>query len=81
MAILKFLWERGHATPLMVSGYWTKDMEFWEGGSAFVLTGKEEKAWTPSRVIWIRYDRSRHPSPTKILPTEKKNLRKIKQDR
>jgi hypothetical protein len=34
-----------------------------------VLTGKEKRLWTPSRVIWIRYDRGR---PLKILATEKK---------
>jgi hypothetical protein len=65
--ILEILWERGQATKLsqsislMISGYWTKDMVFWERGSVFVLIRKKEGLWTPSRVIWIRYDRGRLP--------------------
>ena len=61
MVILKFLWERGQAIFVMLSSYWTKDVLFWERGSAFVLTGMEKRLWTPSRVIWIRYDRGRPP--------------------
>jgi hypothetical protein len=61
VVILKFLWERGQAKRLMISGYWAKDLLFWEKGSAFVLTGKESRLWTSSRVIWIRYDRGRTP--------------------
>ena len=61
VVILKFLWERGQAIPLMISSYWTSDMLFWERGSVFVLTGKEKRLWTLSRVIWIRYDRGRPP--------------------
>lgn len=45
---LKFLWERGQAKRLMISGYWTKDLLFWKKVSAFVLTGKEKRLWTPS---------------------------------
>jgi hypothetical protein len=41
VVILKFLWERGQAIPLMISDYWNKDMLFWERGSVFVLTGKD----------------------------------------
>lgn len=65
VVILKFLWERGQAIkliqsiPLMIPGYWTEDMLF--GERAFMLTGKEKRLWTPSRVIWISYDRGRPP--------------------
>jgi hypothetical protein len=41
--------------------YWTKDRLFWERGSIFVLIGKNKRLWTPSKVIWIRYDRGRSP--------------------
>jgi hypothetical protein len=37
----------------LISGFWTKDMLFWEGGSVFVLTGKDTRLWTPFKVIWI----------------------------
>jgi hypothetical protein len=46
---------------VIISGYWTKDMLFWENASAFVLTKKENRLWTPFRVIWISYDRRRLP--------------------
>jgi hypothetical protein len=36
-------------------------MLFLERGFVFVLTGKEKRLWTTSRVIWIRYDRGRLP--------------------
>jgi hypothetical protein len=55
--ILKILWKRGHdiniihPIPLMISGYWTRDMLLWERDSVFVLTGTEKNLWTPSRVI------------------------------
>ena len=45
----------------MTSGCWIKEMLFWERGSVFVLIGKEKRFWTPSRVIWISYDRGRPP--------------------
>jgi hypothetical protein len=56
VVILKFLWVRGQVIPLMISSYWTKDILFGEKGAAFVLTGKEKRLWTPSRVIWTRCD-------------------------
>lgn len=64
--ILKILWERGQnragpkrkelaklnqSIPLMISGYWTKDMVFWERGSAFMLIGKKRRLWTTFTVI------------------------------
>ena len=75
--ILKNFWKRDLAVPLMISGYWTKDMLFLERGSVFVLTGKEKRLWTPSRVIWIRYDRGRPPED---LGYGKEKFKKIKQD-
>ena len=73
--ILKIIWERGQnraglktkeanlnqSVHLIILGYWTKGMLFWERGSIFVLIGKNKRLWTPSKVIWIRYDRERSP--------------------
>ena len=71
LVMLKFFWERDLAIPLMNSDYWTKDMLFWKKNSVFVLIGKENKLWLPSRVIWIRYDRGVPPEDLKTL--EKSN--------
>jgi hypothetical protein len=46
--ITLFLCERVQAKGF--SGYWLKDMIFWEKGSTFVFTEKEIRLWTPSRV-------------------------------
>ena len=43
VVILDFLWERGQAKHLMISGCWTKELLFLEKGSTFVLTGKENR--------------------------------------
>ena len=54
----------------MILSYWTKDMLFGERGYVFVLTGKEKRLWTPSKVIlsdMIGED------PLKIMDAEKKN--------
>jgi hypothetical protein len=61
----------------MISGYWTKVMLFWERDS--VLTGKEKKLWTPSKVICIRYDRGRPPED--LSHRQKRKFEKIKQHR
>ena len=61
VVILNFFWNGGQALPLMISGYWTKVMLFWARGSAFVLTGKEKRLWTLSRLMWIRYNRESPP--------------------
>ena len=45
----------------MISGYWTKDMVFWERGFVFVLKGKKKRFWTPSKVIRIRFDKIENP--------------------
>ena len=71
--VILFLWERGQAKHLMISSYWKKDMLFWERGSVFVLIGKKKRLWTPSRVIWIRYDRGR---PSEDLEKFEKNQRR-----
>jgi hypothetical protein len=82
--ILKILWERGEASklnqsiPRTISGYLTKDMQFWERGSEFVLIGKKQRLWIPSRVIWIRYDRGR---PSEDLGSRKEIFERIKQNR
>jgi hypothetical protein len=52
-------------------------MLFWEKGSASVLTGKEKRLWTPSRVIWIKFDRGR-PLKTLIQSEKKKKIKKTK---
>jgi hypothetical protein len=78
VVVLKFLWERGQDIPLMISGYWSKDMLFWKRDSVFVLTRKEKRLWTPSRVIWIRYDKGR---PPETLGYRREKFEKIKQDR
>jgi hypothetical protein len=61
LVILKFFWEKSQAIPLTISNY----MLFWESGSVFVLTVKERRLWTPSRIIWIRHDRGRPPEDLK----------------
>jgi hypothetical protein len=53
-------------------------MLFEERGSVFVLTGKEKRLWTSSRVIWIRDDKGRTPED---LGYRKEKFEKIKQDR
>ena len=44
-----------------ISDYWVKDMLIWEKGFVFVFLEKVIKVFTPSRVIWIRFDRGRPP--------------------
>ena len=55
--VILFLWERGQNKGF--SGYWLKDMLIWEKGFVFVFLEKVIKVFTPSRVIWIRFDRGR----------------------
>ena len=62
----------------MILGHWNKDMILWERGFAFVLIGKKKRLWTPSGVIWIRYDGGR---PSEDLGYRKEKNLKIKQDR
>jgi hypothetical protein len=62
----------------VVSGYWTNDLPSLERGPVFVLTGKEKKHWTPSRVICVRYYRGRPPED---FGYRKENFEKIKQNR
>ena len=72
MVISLFFWERGQSQSL--SGYWLKDTLVWEKGFMFVSIEKVIKPWTPSRVIWIRYDKGR---PHKEL----EKCKRIKQKR
>jgi hypothetical protein len=44
--ILKVLWERSQPKQFLIASYWTKNMLFWEKGSAFVLTGKVNRHWS-----------------------------------
>ena len=53
--------------PLVISGYWTKNMLFLERGFSFVLTGKVKGLWTPSKVLWVRYGRGRPPEDLEKL--------------
>jgi hypothetical protein len=57
--VILFLWERGQNKSF--SGYWPKDMLIWEKGFVFVFLDKVISVYTPSRVIWIRYDKGRPP--------------------
>ena len=57
--VILFLWERGQNKGF--SGYGLKDMLIWEKGFVFVFLEKVIKVFTPSRVIWIRFDRGRPP--------------------
>ena len=43
------------------SSYWLKEMLIWEKDFVFVFLEKVIKVFTPSRVIWIRFDRGRPP--------------------
>ena len=55
----KQLWERGQARSF--PGYWVKGVLIWEEGFVFVFLEKMISVYTPSRVIWIRYDKGRPP--------------------
>ena len=57
VVVLLFLWDRGQATGF--PGYQLKDMLIWGKGFVFVFLEKVIKVFTPSRVIWIRFDRAR----------------------
>jgi hypothetical protein len=84
VVILKFLWERDQAIkliqsiPLMTSGYWKKDMLFWETGSVFVLTGSR-KGFGPLPE-WYGSDMTRE-DPPEDFGNRKEKFETIKQDR
>jgi hypothetical protein len=59
VVVLLFLWVRGQATGF--SGYWMKVILIWGKGFIFLFLEKVIKVFTPSRVIWIRFDRGRPP--------------------
>jgi hypothetical protein len=56
---LLFLWDRGQAAGF--PGYQLKDMLIWGKDFVFVFLEKVIKVLTPSRVIWVRFDRGRPP--------------------
>jgi hypothetical protein len=72
VVVLLFLWDRGQATGFC--GYQLKDVLIWGKGFVFVFLEKVIKVFTPSRLIWIRFDRGRTPenyipeNETKSLP-------------
>jgi hypothetical protein len=69
--VIFFFWERGQKG---VSGYWLKDMLFWEKGCVFAFLEKIFSVYIPSRVIWIRFGRDRHPrEPDSRKSNEKKS--------
>ena len=68
--VILFLWERGQNKGF--SGYWLKDMLIWEKGFVFAFLEKVISVYTPSRVIWIRFDRGR---PPKELDSRESNKR------
>jgi hypothetical protein len=68
MGTILLLWERGQNKGF--SGYCLKDMLIWEKGFVFVFF---EKVYTPSRVIWIRYDEGRPPEELDSRETNKKS--------
>jgi hypothetical protein len=80
----KPLWERSWdiklipSVPLMNADYRTKDMLFGGKGSVFVLTGKEKRFWTPSRVIWIRWWFISDRKTPEDFSCRKEKFRKIK---
>jgi hypothetical protein len=59
MVVLLFLWDRRQATGF--PDYQLKDMLIWVKGFVFVVLEKVIEVFIPSRVIWIRFNRGRHP--------------------
>ena len=70
VVILLFLWDRGQATGF--PGCQLKDMLIWGKGFVFVFLEKVIKVFTPSRVIWIRFDRGRPPEELDSRESNKK---------
>ena len=56
-----FIVPLGQRASYWFFGYWQKDMLIWGKGFVFVFLEKVIKVFTPSRVIWIRFDRGRPP--------------------
>ena len=70
VVVLLFLWDRGQATGF--PGYQLKDMLIWGKGFVFVFLEKVIKVFTPSRVIWIRFDRGRPSEGLDFIEWNKK---------
>lgn len=82
--ILKILWERGEAIklnqsiPLMISGYCNFGHAILGERLCVVSIGEKQRFWTPSMVIWFRYDRRRLPEDPGY---RKEKFERIKRDR
>ena len=63
VVVLLFLWDRGQATGF--PGYQLKDVLIWGKVFIFEFLEKVIKAFTPSRVIWIRFDKGKPPLRTR----------------
>ena len=59
VVVLLFLWKRRRATRF--PGCQLEDMLTWEKGFVFAFLEKVISVYTPSRVIWIRYEEGRSP--------------------
>jgi hypothetical protein len=70
--VILFFWDRGQNKDF--SGYWLKDMLIWEKYFVFVFLEKVIKLFTPSRIIWIRFDRGR---PSEELDSRESNKKVI----
>ena len=55
VVVLLFLWKRRRATRF--PGCQLEDMLTWEKGFVFAFLEKVIRLWTPSRAIWISFDR------------------------
>jgi hypothetical protein len=53
--VISFLWERGQNKGF--SGYCLEDILIWQRGFVFAFLEKVINVYTPSKVIWIRYDK------------------------
>ena len=70
VVVLLFLWDRGQVTGF--PGYCLKNMLIWGKRFVFVFLEKVIKVFTPSRVIWIRFDRGRPPEELDSRESNKK---------
>ena len=72
VVVLLFLWDRAQVTGF--PGYQLKDMLIWGKDFVFVFLEKVIKVLTPSRVIWVRFDRGR---PSEELDSRESNKKVI----
>lgn len=69
VVILSF-WERCQNKGF--SGYWLKHKLIWEKGFVFAFLEKVIGVYTPSRVIWIKFDRGTPPPRTRFQRIKQK---------